>query len=189
MRLIAQTIDSVPASSTTPWNKRIVLGCWAAQYLPLCAEFLPTFPITHIGFSISYARQFFSVPNISFNMLLHVLMMPVLGRQFLRDAKEKSRPVYAWTVNKDNMMRWCIEENLDAVITDDPKKFLEVCDAWEDGKRDIELSWRDYLLILWINLMVVIFGTMFWWKHGGMGRLRRAEKQTREKLDAQRRAR
>ena len=31
MRLIGETIRSVPANPQSPWNKRVVLGCWAVR--------------------------------------------------------------------------------------------------------------------------------------------------------------
>lgn len=170
MRLIAETIAAVPPNPLKAWNQRIVLGCWAAKYLPLCKKYLPTFPISHIGFSIPYARQFLSVPNVSFNMLQKTLIVPFFGKRFIRDAKDRGRPIYAWTVNEEDMMRWCISKGLDGVITDDPKKFLEVCEDWQRGKRDIHISWGQWMMILWINIMVLVFGGIFWWKHGGMGK-------------------
>ena len=165
MRLIAETIHSVPPNPLKSWNQRLVLGCWALKFLPLCAKYLPTFPITHIGFSIPYARHFLTVPNVSFNMLQRSLMLPLFGARFMREAKAKGRPLYVWTVNEEDMMRWSIEHDLDGVITDDPKRFLEVCDEWEQGKREINISWGQWMIIAWTNLMVLVFGTIFWWKY------------------------
>jgi len=48
---------------------------------------------------------------------------------------DPSRFVLAWTVNQDQWMRWCIEQELDGVITDDPKRFCEVKEEWEQGRR------------------------------------------------------
>lgn len=165
MRLIAETVQSVPPHPLKPWNQRLVLGCWAVKFLPLCAEHLPTFPITHIGFSIPYARKFLSVPNVSFNMLQKTLMLPFFGARFIRDVKAKGRPLYVWTVNEEDMMRWSINKEVDGVITDDPKRFLEVCDEWEQGKRKINISWGQWMMAAWINFMVLVFGTIFWWKY------------------------
>lgn len=181
MRLIASTIEQTAPNPHKSWNHRIVLGCWAAKYIPLCATYLPSFPITHIGFSLSYARQFFAIPNVSFNLLQKMLVGP-LGVRFLRDAAALGRPVIGWTVNEENMMRWSIKHELDGVITDDPKRFLEVCDEWEQGKRKIVIGRKELFLILWLNMMVVIFGAIFRWKYpfrGGIGykRGRRSEKR------------
>ena len=68
MRLIAETLTSVPANPARSWKDRIVLGVWAVKFIPLCQSYLPGFPISHIGFSTCYARQFLKVPNCSFNM-------------------------------------------------------------------------------------------------------------------------
>lgn len=178
MRRIAETIQSVLPNPLKPWSQRLVLGCWAVKYLPLCAEYLPTFPITHIGFSIPYARKFLPVPNVSFNMLQKTLVLPYFGTSFIREVKAKGRPLYVWTVNEQDMMKWSIKEELDGVITDDPKRFLEVCDEWEQGKREIHISWGQWMMIAWINLMVLVFGTIFWWKYSGTGKETPTRKRT-----------
>ena len=67
-------------------------------------------------------------------------------------------------------MRWGISKELDGVITDDPKRFLEVCDEWEHGTRGIKISWGQWMMIAWINLMVLVFGTIFWWKYSSTGK-------------------
>src|SRR6266498_3231041 len=115
------------------------LGChskvtefFQAKYLPLCTEYLPNFPITHIGFSTCYARRFLKVPNVSFNMLQKVMMGPI-GAKFLADVKAADRQIFLWTVNEENMMRWSVRREVDGVITDDPEKFKEVCDDWDDN--------------------------------------------------------
>ncbi|KAL9042147.1 MAG: hypothetical protein Q9214_003871, partial [Letrouitia sp. 1 TL-2023] len=148
MRLIAQTIHDVPPHPAKPWAKRIVLGCWAAKFFPLCAHHLPAFPIAHIGFSGSYARQFIPLPNISFNILQKTVFGPG-GRRLLRDVKAAGRPIYFWTVNGESMMRWSIAKEADGVITDDPKRFLEVCDEWEHGKREVAIARGEWATIVW----------------------------------------
>ncbi|ORY13129.1 PLC-like phosphodiesterase [Clohesyomyces aquaticus] len=157
MRLIGSTIRSVQPSAK-PWSSRIVLGCWAAKYLPLCSRYLPGFPVSHIGFSILYASHFFSVPNVSFNLLQGVLMTP-WGKAFIRKAHCDNRPVFAWTVNEEKRMRWDIRHNIDGVITDDPKKFLQVRRGYHDGMRE-GFSIMLFLDILRINFFALIFGIL-----------------------------
>jgi hypothetical protein len=57
-------------------------------------------------------------------------------------------------------MRWGIRHELDGVITDDPKKFLEVRRDWHEGMREgfNLLMWLD---VLRINLFALIFGLLF----------------------------
>ncbi|KIW03511.1 hypothetical protein, variant [Verruconis gallopava] len=171
MRLIAATIASVPPSPKRPWKDRIVLGIWATKYLSLCEDYLPDFPVCFIGFSTSYARRFFSVPNISFNMLHQVLHGPV-GASFIRKAKELNREIFAWTVNDENRMRWCIRKELDGVVTDDPKKFLEICKDYEElpveksVKSKEKYKMGDWMHILKIQVLVTVFFMLFRFKYG-----------------------
>ncbi|KAK5116945.1 hypothetical protein LTR62_006666 [Meristemomyces frigidus] len=166
MRLIASTIASTPPSQvagTKPWHERIVLGIWAAKFLPLAQKYSPGFPIMHIGFSTPYARHFFEIENVGFNMLLPTLVAPG-GRAFLRDAREKyHRQVLAWTVNTRERMEWCLRRQLDGVITDDPAMFLRVCGEYDSKVRERWLRVKDYFEIyrIWIWIMVAL---LFWGK-------------------------
>ena len=67
-------------------------------------------------------------------------------------------------------MKWAISKELDGVITDNPKRFLDVCDEWEQGKREFSISWGQWMMIAWISFMVLIFGAIFWWKYSGTGK-------------------
>ena len=162
MRLIAETITSVKPG-TRPWNDRIVLGIWAAKFLPLCMKYLSGFPVSHIGFSTCYARQFLKVPNISFNMLQKVLLGPI-GANFIKDVKDAGRQIFTWTVNDDNMMRWSIQKEVDGVITDDPRRFKEICDNWTDNEPVARPSVAQWLYTFWLYMLIGTFFPRFKWK-------------------------
>ena len=160
MSLIASTLKSIPSPSR-PWSDRVVLGIWAAKYLPLCQRYLPGYPISHIGFSTCYARQFLKVPNVSFNMLQKVLLGPI-GARFIRDVKKQHRPIFVWTVNDSNLMKWSIQKEMDGVITDDPKKFNKICEEWEGEKeRTARPSIAQWLYTFWLYMIIGIFGFSF----------------------------
>lgn len=154
IRLIAKTIKSVD-SGPRKWNQRVVLGVWAVRYLPLCAQCLPGFPISHIGFSTLYARQFLKVPNVSFNMLQKILIGPI-GARFMRDVKKANRQLFLWTVNEVNMMKWSIQKEVDGVITDDPKLFNEVCKTWGDNEPKAKPSWYQTLYTFWLYILLTV---------------------------------
>lgn len=162
MRLIASTIKSHTSSTDgSSWTKRIVLGIWAAKYLPLCLKYLPGFPVVHIGFSTIYARHFFKIDNVGFNILFPMLVAPG-GRKFIRDAKDKyHRQVVAWTVNEEDKMKWCIRKGLDGVITDDPKLFNEVKllsqDSLEPGLMPLSLKGMFDVVRLYMTVFVLAF--------------------------------
>jgi len=77
--------------------------------------------MVHIGFSISYAREFLKVPNVQFNMLQQIMVGPC-GSKLLKDIRKARRSIFLWTVNEEKTMKWCISKGVDGVITDDPKK-------------------------------------------------------------------
>lgn len=161
MRLIGSTIAEAKPSPGKPWSERIVLGVWAAKYLPLAARYLPDFSVVHIGFKLSYARHFFTAPNVGFSMLLPMLVAPG-GRRFVEDCQQKHhRQLMAWTVNAKDRMEWCIRRKLDGVITDDPAMFLDVCDKFDELSKEptIPVGFRSLVEILRIYIMIQ---ALFW---------------------------
>ncbi|KAG8623599.1 hypothetical protein KVT40_008575 [Elsinoe batatas] len=168
MRLMAETIKRVTPPASKPWKERIVLGCWAAKFLPLADKYLPGFPISHIGFSLPYARQFFKVPNVSFNMLCPILQAPG-GSRFIRDCKEADRPVFAWTVNTEDKMDWCIRKKLDGVITDDPEKFLQYCHDFDETRPEQSMPLKVILDSLRVWFFSLVFGALYIKKLDRMG--------------------
>ncbi|KAJ5121737.1 hypothetical protein N7448_002869 [Penicillium atrosanguineum] len=167
MKRIAETIESVPIPAIGPdWHRRVVLGCWSARYLPLCAQYLPRYSMTLICFDLGYARQFLHVPRISFNVNQMVLMGP-LGRGFLEEARAAHRHVYLWTVNSPNFMRWAIRHEVDGVITDEPAQFKQICEEWKKERNETgvirapeldQLSVGERLQILAVAAWLVLFG-------------------------------
>ncbi|KAJ9614335.1 hypothetical protein H2200_002471 [Cladophialophora chaetospira] len=151
MRLIANTMASVHPGDR-PWNDRVILGIWAAKYLPLCTKYLPGYPVSHIGFSTVYARQFLKAPNVSFSILQKSLL-GFSGARFMRDVRRANRPLYSWTVNDTNLMKWCVQHQLAGVITDDPKRFRKICEEWDDEKepkaRQTIAQWL-YTMYVWV---------------------------------------
>lgn len=83
------------------------------------------------------------------------------GKKFLRDAKEAQKPVLAWTVNERKKMEWCIRRGLDGVVTDDPKRFLEVCKGYDAESREEGLGWRVWLDVIRLWLLAAIFGVLY----------------------------
>jgi glycerophosphoryl diester phosphodiesterase len=160
MRLIAEAIVSVPPNQRRLWKDRVVLGIWAAKFLPLCTNYLPRFPTTYIGFSTCYARKFLAVPNVSFTMLQKVLLGPV-GTRFIRDVKDAGRQLFVWTVNEKNLMKWSIQKEVDGVITDDTNKFREICDDWTDDEAAVHVSFPQWLYTFWLYMVVMVFEVMF----------------------------
>lgn len=186
MRLMSEVVNSVePSAERKGWKDRIVLGIWAAKYLPLAQKYFNGFPVMHIGFSTSYASHFLECPEVGFNMLFPMLVAPG-GQRFLRDVRAAKRKVLSWTVNDEERMSWCIRRRLDGVITDDPSKFLTVCEKWdevEDAKRkgwfELELSFTAYREIA--RIWLFIFFALWWFRARFMPVASRALIERKEK--------
>ncbi|KAH6722123.1 putative glycerophosphoryl diester phosphodiesterase [Leptodontidium sp. MPI-SDFR-AT-0119] len=158
---MAAAIKAVKASRK--WAERIILGCWNAKYLPICTKHLPDFPITHIGWNIPYARQFLEIPGISFNMLQRMMIGPG-GDKFMKDVKKAGRALFLWTVNDDNSMRWSISKQVDGVITDDPKRYLELCRSYNGEK--VSISLKGWSTFVFIKVLVPFFQLLVKYKYG-----------------------
>ena len=97
-------------------------------------------------------------------MLIATLIGP-FGRMLIRKAKSQKQRIYSWTVNDEKTMDWCIRHELDGVITDNPAKFLDVCERFKEHEKP---SWPVPLLLnfLRINFFAIIFTLIFWRKYG-----------------------
>lgn len=96
--------------------------------------------------------------------MLQKIMIGPFGNAFLRDVKEAKRSIFVWTVNDENSMKWSIRKEVDGVITDDPKKFLEVCNSYQGEK--VHFSFATYPTLVWMNVLAVLFSVLFRYRYG-----------------------
>ena len=135
-----------------------------AKFIPLCNKYFPGFSILNIGFSVTYCRQFLSVPNSSFSMLQPSAVSP-FGRRFVRELQTRQRQVYTWTVNDEKNMDWCIRRGVDGVITDNIPKFLEVCKGFDLEKKP-GWSLKMVLGFAYFNFWIFLFSAVFMRRYG-----------------------
>ncbi|OTA91042.1 hypothetical protein M434DRAFT_33088 [Hypoxylon sp. CO27-5] len=50
------------------------------------------------------------------------------GSRLIPEARKQGRLVSSWAIKDDELMGSSIRQELDGVITDDPERFLELCD-------------------------------------------------------------
>ncbi|KAI0973986.1 PLC-like phosphodiesterase [Xylaria arbuscula] len=185
MKRTADALASVP--SKRPWNTRVMPCCWKATYIKLSMKYLPDYPITHVGFSIPYARCLVDIPNISFSLMQHTLASSSGGR-FLREMKQSGIPVYIWTVNQESWMEWSIRKGLSGVVTDEVALFHDVCNRVgnTNGRTPATTSKRQkvaglnssflYQKVRFCSEMAVFhfLSTLFWarewWRYGSISR-------------------
>ncbi|KAF6833921.1 glycerophosphoryl diester phosphodiesterase [Colletotrichum plurivorum] len=174
---VADTLASTPGP--VPWNQRVIFGCWNQPYIDTVRSLLPTYPLALISWSPLYARSFLSQPSLSFNMFQKSLVGP-LGKKFIRDVHGAERAVFAWTVNDEEWMEWCIKAGVDGVITDEVGVYLDVCRRWKDKdasssssrsvaakdetsvgrarpERGLQRTARLYLEVVGIQVLVAVF--------------------------------
>lgn len=91
-------------------------------------------------------------------MMQQILVGPN-GKKFLQEVKNANRPIFVWTVNEPVWMKWSIKNEVDGVVTDDPKKYLEVCDEY-DGRK-LKVPFRLWWMAVWINVLFAIGTVLF----------------------------
>ncbi|KAK7910920.1 Phosphatidylglycerol phospholipase C [Apiospora marii] len=161
---LAHLLASVP--TTRPWRSRTMLALWdvreitmsilftMAEWVRGCLRYLPGFPIALNAFSPPYATAMLP--------LVQLLIRNQPGSAFLKCAKGHDRLVISWSDNTDEWMMNSLANEVDGVITDDPKLFLEVCEQWSKSNGKVQdgvgqrLSAKQIVLWLIINLMVIV---------------------------------
>lgn len=128
---VAEVFSSVPQGN---WARRVVLGCWTARFMRLCREVLPGYAVANIGYVGPIAKEYLEVGNAAMNMRQESLF-GFGGPAFRSRCEEEGRPVYAWTINDEWWMGWCIDNKIDCVVTDDPRRYLEIC---AERKKELE---------------------------------------------------
>jgi len=164
MRLVASTLSSNPPQASATWNERVVLGLWGAKYLSPAQQHLPGFPMMHIAFSATYARQFLAVANVGFSIMFYALLMPG-GKQFLRDAQHvHKRKVLSWTINGEDHMKWCIRRGLDGVVTDEVEKYLDVAERFDEHREkepylpvQLKVLWAAFKSFVWVKVLLLLY--------------------------------
>ncbi len=86
------------------------------------------------------------------------IMVGPRGRSFLKDVKRSGRSIFVWTVNDENWMKWSIQKRVDGVITDDPRKYLKLCEKYEDGDKQVHISMFDGGMLILFNILAIFFG-------------------------------
>jgi phosphatidylglycerol phospholipase C len=96
--------------------------------------------------------------------MLQKVMVGPFGNAFLRDARKANRLMFFWTVNEEAWMKWSIRKEVDGVITDDPKKYLEVVEKYQGEK--IHLPLRSWGPLIWKTMLAAVFSLVFRYRHG-----------------------
>ncbi|CAL1700305.1 unnamed protein product [Somion occarium] len=125
---------------------RIVLGLWHPTFIPHAKTVLPYLRRSYIGEDLSIARKYFWDNVEVFSMKFDVLAT-VNGEK--KDCQATGKKLMVWTVNDAEYMIEAARWNIDVIITDVPKTWLELRSALQvDYKKVIAQHSR---LFLWTN--------------------------------------
>lgn len=163
----AATLGSATPSPTgKPWEDRVVLGAWTERYVGLCRKHLPGYGVVLINWSVSEAwrvlRRGSEGEDVGFSLLQPALVGP-RGSRFIRAARAAGRVLFVWTVNRERWMHWSIRKGVDGVITDDPKKFLEVCERWRAGGGQRTTTAGQFLCEALVQVLVLLLTPWVWY--------------------------
>jgi len=141
---------------------RIVLGLWHPRFLEPAEQFLPYCRRSHIGKSPYIARTYFWKSCDSFSMNFSALAT-MEGDRFRRDCREAGKKLMVWTVNDPKQMMECIRWEVDVVITDVPKTYLDLRATVDSNyaKADAEMS----RLFLWTDARFWTPVQLYFWRH------------------------
>src|SRR5436190_19956656 len=97
------------------------------------------------------------------------MLMGPGGADFIAEVKAANRRLFVWTVNEENLMRWCLRRHVDGVVTDDPERFRRVCEEWNDhggdGDGEDKITWRQRFEVLVVVAMIFVFSKLFLLKY------------------------
>jgi len=99
--------------------------------------------------------------------MFQLLIVGPFGEALLRDVRRSypDRSLFLWTVNEESWMKWSIRQQVDGVVTDDPKMFWEVCKTHVSDEK-LHHSKSSWKAIFWQHYRNWAFGVSFRLRHG-----------------------
>jgi glycerophosphoryl diester phosphodiesterase len=104
---------------------RILLGLWHPRFVAFAKTRLPYCRRSHIGQSISIAREYFWDGVEVFSMSFASLTTSD-GLKFRNECKAAGKKIMVWTVNEPEHMMETVRWGIDVILTDVTKKWLEL---------------------------------------------------------------
>jgi phosphatidylglycerol phospholipase C len=119
-------ISSQPDWETT-LAPRILLGLWHPRFLSPAKDHLPYCRRSYIGNSPYIARKYFWIHVHAFSMAFEALTT-MDGQRFRGECKAAGKQLMVWTVNQPHHMMEAARWEVDAILTDFTKTWLDLRD-------------------------------------------------------------
>ncbi|KAI0797104.1 PLC-like phosphodiesterase [Abortiporus biennis] len=128
---------------------RILLGLWHPTFLPQAKKHLPYCRRSYIGADVPMARKYFwdsvDVFSMSFGSLTGYE-----GEKFRKDCKAGGKKIMVWTVNDPQFMVEAARWDVDVILTDVPKTWLNLRSALQvDYDKIVSKHSRLFLYTTW----------------------------------------
>ncbi|TFK55430.1 PLC-like phosphodiesterase [Heliocybe sulcata] len=143
--LLNKTITS-HQSWETLLAPRILLGLWHPRFLSPAKNILPYLRRSYIGISPYIARKYFwdscDVFSIHFTILASWD-----GAKFRQEAKAAGKKILVWTVNDPKHMMECVRWDVDGILTDYTKVWLDLRAELEKDEQKVATQYNSRLFL------------------------------------------
>ncbi|KZT29367.1 PLC-like phosphodiesterase [Neolentinus lepideus HHB14362 ss-1] len=129
---------------------RILLGLWHPRFLRPAETILPNLKRSYIGVSPYIARKYFWESCDAFSIHFSILASWD-GEKFRKEAQAAGKKILVWTVNEPKHMMECVRWNVDAILTDYTKVWLDLRAELEKNQDKVEAQYKSRLF-LWTSV-------------------------------------
>ncbi|PPQ70873.1 hypothetical protein CVT25_004741, partial [Psilocybe cyanescens] len=146
---LMHTIISSQPNWETDLAPRILLGLWHPRFIGFAKARLPYCRRSYIGLSTYVARKYFWKDCDAFSMGFASLAT-VDGQRFRAECKSAGKSLMVWTVNEPDHMMEAVRWEVDAIITDVTKTWLDLRSALQTDYDKIGSQYGRFFL--WTSL-------------------------------------
>ncbi|KAJ7246606.1 PLC-like phosphodiesterase [Mycena haematopus] len=142
--LMHETISSHPNWETL-LAPRILLGLWHPSFLEPAKEQLPYCRRSYIGNSPAIARKYFWNDCEVFSIAFAALTSTD-GHRFRQECKASGKKIMVWTVNDPNQMMEAVRWEVDVILTDVTRTWLDLRTALHSDYEKIAARYSRFFL-------------------------------------------
>ncbi|KIY51679.1 PLC-like phosphodiesterase [Fistulina hepatica ATCC 64428] len=150
--LLRDILSAIPDWETR-LAPRLILGLWHPAFVGPAKAILPLCRRSYIGNSIAIAKDYFWRDCDTFSIAFGSLV-GARGEEFRKQCKAAGKKVMVWTVNEADHMMEAVRWEVDVILTDRTKFWLEMRDSLAKDYENVLAkqsriflwtSWRFYL--------------------------------------------
>ncbi|PSR81019.1 hypothetical protein PHLCEN_2v6550 [Hermanssonia centrifuga] len=125
---LMNTIVSAQPDWQTNLAPRLLIGLWHPSFIPYCRKHLPYCRRSYIGGDLEVARKYFW-DNVDAFSIWFAALTTADGEKFRKECKAAGKQLMVWTVNDPQCMVEAVRWDVDAILTDVTKTWLDLRSA------------------------------------------------------------